>query len=144
MSAGFAWVFISMLVYGALHSALASLRFKDWVLKRLGHGRYRYYRLFFSLSAGLTLLPVLALAAALPDGQLYAIPSPWMFLTLAVQIAAGLCFLLALTQTGTSDFLGVGVLSGAPRLTSRSAWPPAAFTAGYDTRCTSLGWSSCG
>ena len=110
MSAGFAWVFISMLVYGALHSALASLRFKDWVLKRLGHGRYRYYRLFFSLSAGLTLLPVLALAAALPDGQLYAIPSPWMFLTLAVQIAAGLCFLLALTQTGTSDFLGVGVL----------------------------------
>ncbi len=92
MSAGFAWVFISMLVYGALHSALASLRFKDWVLKRVGPGKNRYYRLFFSLSAGLTLLPVLALAAALPDGQLYAIPAPWVFFTLAVQIAAGTLF----------------------------------------------------
>ena len=99
-----------MLVYGVLHSALASLRVKDWVLKRVGPGKFRFYRLFFSLSAGLTLLPVLALAAALPDAPIYTIPSPWVFLTLAVQIAAGICFLLALTQTGTSDFLGVGVL----------------------------------
>ena len=110
MSAGFVWVLLAMLVYGALHSALASLRFKGWVLKWLGPGRYRYYRLFFSLSAGFTLLPVLALAALLPDGQLYAIPMPWVLLTLAVQVAAGICFLLALTQTGTRDFLGVGVL----------------------------------
>ena len=40
-----------MLVYEVLYSALASLQVKDWVLKWLAPGNYRYYRLFFSLSS---------------------------------------------------------------------------------------------
>ena len=50
------------LAFGVIHTVLASMRVKDWA-------RRRGYRLFLSVAAVLTLLPLLALTAVLPEGD---------------------------------------------------------------------------
>lgn len=100
-------IFGAVLLYAAIHSALASLRMKAWV-QRVFDGRgARYYRLFYNLLAIITLLPVLALPGLLPDQTLYTIPSPYTWLALAVQGAALLVLALGVLQTGVWHFLGV-------------------------------------
>lgn len=107
MVTGFWWVLTAFLVYGVIHSALAALRFKAWLRQRIGANALRYYRLVYNLFAGLSLLPVLALVVLLPDASIYSIPMPWLLLNVALQAAAGIGLLIALLQTGASDFLGL-------------------------------------
>jgi protein-S-isoprenylcysteine O-methyltransferase Ste14 len=95
------------IVYGLVHSLLASLHIKEWARKRFGEAAGRGYRLGFNIFAGLTLLPVLALPALLPDRALYSIPFPWTLLTLALQGLAALALLCGLIQTGLWSFLGL-------------------------------------
>jgi len=92
-------IVIAGILFGALHTALASLRVKAWAARRFGKNRVdRYYRLFFAFS-GLTYLPVAGLSSWLPDRHLYTIPSPWVILTTLAQVIAGIVFLIALLQT---------------------------------------------
>lgn len=116
--------------YSLLHSWLAGLRVKAWVERRLGAGWVRrYYRLAFNVVGVLSLLPILWLAAWLPDRGLYTIPYPWRWLSYAGQ-ALGLWILWAsLRQTGALDFLGLRQLTeegeqDAPALTTSGlyAW----------------------
>lgn len=110
MSAGSGWILLAILLYGIVHSIMASRGFKARARQRLGEKGFRYYRLGFNLFAGLSLLPILYLVARLPDAHLYAIPLPWVIATCAIQGLSGVCFLLALRHTGTHDFLGLDVL----------------------------------
>jgi methanethiol S-methyltransferase len=101
-------ILLSLFLYGLIHSILASLRFKAWVVKQFGESRYqRWYRLFFNLMAVLTILPTLALVVFLPDRILYQIPFPWVLLTIAVQAAAALGLLHSVIITGAANFLGI-------------------------------------
>jgi len=96
------------LAFGVIHTALASMRVKDWARRRWGEERVdRWYRLFFSAAAGVTFLPVLVLPAVLPDRALYTVPTPWVWLTTALQVAALGVFLLALAQTDVALFIGL-------------------------------------
>ncbi len=96
------------LTFGLIHTALASLRAKNWARRRWGLRRVdRYYRLFFSLAAIVTFLPLLILPKALPDHPLYTIPLPLAWLTGALQLAASLVFILALAQTDVWRFIGL-------------------------------------
>jgi protein-S-isoprenylcysteine O-methyltransferase Ste14 len=96
------------LTFGVFHTALAALRVKNWARRLWGVRRVdRWYRLFFSLAAVLTFLPVLILTQILPDRHLYAIPSPWVWLTGALQLAAAVIFTLALFQTDVGRFIGL-------------------------------------
>jgi protein-S-isoprenylcysteine O-methyltransferase Ste14 len=104
----FAAILLAMAVYGLVHSLLASWGAKALVETRLGRPVYRRgYRLFFNLAAVITFLPVLALAAALPDRTIYTIPFPWALLTLAVQGLAALGALYAVWLTGLWNFAGL-------------------------------------
>jgi len=107
---------VSVGLYGAIHSWLASLRVKVKVQHKLGPKADHSYRLIYNLLAILTLLPVLALPAALPDQRVYAIPMPWNLLSLALQGIALLVLLLGVIQTGVWSFLGLRQLfeSGKP------------------------------
>jgi protein-S-isoprenylcysteine O-methyltransferase Ste14 len=67
----------------------------------------RTYRLLYNLFAVVSFLPILALAAMLPDQRLYAIPSPWVVISLAGQVLAVLALLAGVLQTGVWAFLGV-------------------------------------
>jgi protein-S-isoprenylcysteine O-methyltransferase Ste14 len=100
-------VFIVVLLYGVLHSILASNQAKE--LARTWGGEYaqRFFRLFYNILATITLLPVLALPALLPDQILYKIPYPWTLLTSAMQLLAVLALAAGVLQTGLWSFLGM-------------------------------------
>jgi protein-S-isoprenylcysteine O-methyltransferase Ste14 len=109
----FVLILAAMLLYGLVHSLLASLTFKAWIQRRLGEWGRRTYRLVYNLFAVASLLPVLVLPALLPDRRLYTIPFPWALLTLALQGLAVVVLLAGLYQTGVWTFLGLSQLSRA-------------------------------
>jgi protein-S-isoprenylcysteine O-methyltransferase Ste14 len=108
----FTLILVAMLIYGLVHSWLASLGFKAWVQHWLGERGSRIYRLAYNLFAVVSLLPVLVLPALLPDQPLYAIPFPWLLISLALQGLAVVALLLGLLQTGLWSFLGLSQLNG--------------------------------
>lgn len=103
----FVLILVSVALYGLVHSVLASLWAKARARSLLGPLGQRTYRLMYNLFAIVSFLPVLALVAALPDRTLYAIPFPWLVLTLAGQGLAVLALLAGVLQTGVWAFLGV-------------------------------------
>ncbi len=107
-TSGFWWILLATALYGLIHSLLAANSAKAWAEKGLGEDTtHRYYRLFFVFMAIVTFLPVLLLAALLPDAVLYTIPAPWVYLTAALQGLAGLGILVGVLQTGALNFLGI-------------------------------------
>ena len=105
---GFWWILLAGGLYGLLHSILAANGTKAWAEHAYGPAAIRrYYRLFFVLMAGISLLPVLALVGLLPDQTLYTIPVPWAWLTLAAQAVAAAGLLLGVSQTDALSFLGI-------------------------------------
>ena len=88
--------------WAAVHSLLASLRFKDWARRTLGAGVDRWYRLAYVAFATATSLPILLMAALLPDRTLYVVPPPWHWVMLGGQLAVLAGLVGALLQTGPS------------------------------------------
>jgi protein-S-isoprenylcysteine O-methyltransferase Ste14 len=93
--------------YGILHSLMASIGFKDLLITLIGKPAERYYRLFYSIFSTVTLLPLLALTALIPDKSLYTIPQPWSTLTLGFQVIAAVLLIYSLIQTGAFKFVGL-------------------------------------
>jgi methanethiol S-methyltransferase len=99
-------ILFSVLVYGVVHSLLASLEVKGWARGWLGPGVERWYRLAYNFSGVVTFLPVLGLAALLPDRQLYSVTAPWAYLMVAGQLLAVVALAVGVKQTGAWSFLG--------------------------------------
>jgi protein-S-isoprenylcysteine O-methyltransferase Ste14 len=105
---GFFWILAACAAYGVLHSLLASRQVKAAAARLIGHPLYhRGYRLFYAITGAVTALPLLALAALLPDRTLYTIPAPWVYLTGLVQLAALGMLALGVLQTGAMRFIGL-------------------------------------
>jgi len=100
-------IIIVVLLYGVVHSLLATLKVKDMVRRYIRISADRTYRLFYNLIALLTFLPVLVLQVILPDEGLYLIPFPWVLLTTVIQGLAIITLFLGLLQTGLWSFLGI-------------------------------------
>ena len=107
-------ILAAIAVYGLVHSWLASLQAKVLAWRALGAPGDRLYRLAYNLFAVISLLPVLALPAILPDQSLYIIPFPWTLLSLAIQGLAVLALLVGLMQTGVWSFIGLEQLLAPP------------------------------
>jgi len=108
MQTGFWWILVALAIYGLIHSVLAAHRTKAWVANWWGQERYnRFYRLFFSIQAAVLFVPVLLLVVILPDQIIYRIPTPWVYLTLAVQILSVIGILHTIMLTGMLRFTGV-------------------------------------
>ncbi len=99
--------FVGVVLWSVLHSLLIADRVKARLRKLFGQAFERGYRLAFNLISVLTLLPLLAVAAANPGAVLYRIPLPWTLLTGLLQGLAALLILVALRQTGLPSFLGL-------------------------------------
>lgn len=110
MTSGFWWVLLAAAAYGAIHSLLASQRVKRSFERWLGEGVRRYYRLGFSILAGITFLPVLALVWFLPDRRVYAVPVPWSALTALLQLVSLAGLIYGVLQTGPTRFLGLDLV----------------------------------
>lgn len=97
---------LAVLVYGAVHSFLASLWAKGRARRWFGALADRTYRLLYNIFAVLSFLPVLALAGLLPDRTLYTISIPWALITSLGQLTAVAVLLMGLLQTDVWSFLG--------------------------------------
>jgi protein-S-isoprenylcysteine O-methyltransferase Ste14 len=99
-------ILVAVFIYGFVHSLLATVGTKARLRKWFGPGVDRWYRLAYNTIGILTFLPILVLAAAYPGRQLYNIPAPWSYLTLAGQLLALAALAIGLLQTGAWSFLG--------------------------------------
>jgi methanethiol S-methyltransferase len=104
-------LFLALTCWAVLHSLLATTWVKAATQRRFGDAAGRYYRLGYNVFAALSLLPVLALLRRLPDSQLYAIPYPFVLLTLVLQAIAATLAALAVMETGAMAFLGIHQLT---------------------------------
>lgn len=105
------WLLASILLWGVLHSLLASLRAKSLACRWFGERFARFYRLFYNLFAVLSFLPVLAAAALTPDRVLYLVPLPWSGLMVFGQLLAVVLLLVGFLQTDVWEFLGIRQLN---------------------------------
>jgi protein-S-isoprenylcysteine O-methyltransferase Ste14 len=106
------WIIVLGMVYGVVHSLLAS----HWLKAHLGPLLGRWYRLFFNVVAGVTLLPVLALPALLPNQRWYSVPTPWAWFLVLLQVTAAAAAGITLLRTGVWRFLGLAQLFQRPKL----------------------------
>jgi protein-S-isoprenylcysteine O-methyltransferase Ste14 len=103
-------VFISMCAWSVFHSWLAAFSTKDLAERIFGKSIRRYYRLLFIGVAVVTLLPILGMAVLLPSRIIWAIPVPWVYLTLTLQGLALLGLVITVLQVDTLAFIGLSQL----------------------------------
>ena len=101
------WLILSVVLWGLVHSIMASLTFRAKLTNWLGEKTMRFYRLFFNIFSVITLIPVLWLAKVLPDSTLYAIPKPWLYLMLFGQALSAIGEIIGLFQTDVWEFAGL-------------------------------------
>ena len=114
----FAIILLAVFFYSVFHSLLASLWVKARARAWFGPETERWYRLAYNAIAVVSLVPVLALPALLPDRNLYAIPFPWALINLVIQGLAGLALVVGLWQTGLWTFLGIRQFLAPPQSAS--------------------------
>lgn len=115
-------------LYSVIHSLLAAIKAKDLAAAMFGEEAIeKYYRLFFNIIGVVSLLPIMAMVALLPDQTLYNVPFPWLLLMVAVQLVGALVLAASLLQTGPFAFLGltqpfVGKLNREAKLTTSGTY----------------------
>lgn len=107
------WLVLSVVVWGIVHSWLASFRAKERFKRIFGKSVDRFYRFGYNVFSVISFLPVLGFMVVLPDQALYSIPAPWVYLTLFGQGLAALILVVGVLQTDTLAFIGVKQLFGA-------------------------------
>jgi protein-S-isoprenylcysteine O-methyltransferase Ste14 len=101
------YIFLFLLLWGLIHSLIASLAFKSFLTKLLGKPLMRGYRLFYNIFSVISFLPILYLVAILPDVRLYSIPAPWSYLMLLGQGVSAVFMIVGVLQTDTFYFVGL-------------------------------------
>lgn len=94
---------LAWLAYGALHSWLASLGTKAWVMRHWP-SLAPAYRLAYNVLATLLLIPPLALTLSLPGGVVWDVPA-WIAWPAAIAAVAG--FVWSLRWYDMGEFLGL-------------------------------------
>ena len=101
------WLVLAVFIWGVVHSMTASLGVKGWARRTLGVTGMRFYRLGYNVFSVMSFLPVLWLMVVLPDRELYRIPAPWVYLSLAGQLLAVVILGTGVLQTGALSFVGL-------------------------------------
>ena len=109
------WLFLSVLLWGSVHSLLASLKAKELFQGWLGRKFMRFYRLAYNAFAGMSFLPVLALVVLTKSRTVYVVPLPWSGLMILGEILAVAGILISFLQTDAWEFLGLRQLEGSAR-----------------------------
>jgi protein-S-isoprenylcysteine O-methyltransferase Ste14 len=103
-------ILLSFLLWGGLHSLLASLTFKSLLADTVGKSAMRGYRLFYNAFSFLTFLPILYLVRTLPDAPLYSVPAPLSYVMFAGQGLGLILLVVGVLQTDTLSFVGLSQL----------------------------------
>lgn len=101
------WLLIVIVLWGVLHSFLASHGAKDFFRRTFGDGFMRSYRLLYNIFALISFLPILYLMVTLPARELYSVPSPFSYLMRAAQGISLILLVVAVLQTDLLSFIGL-------------------------------------
>jgi len=111
MMTGTLYLIGASIVWGVVHSILASHGFKRMVRRAVGtFAFYRLYRLAYNVFSFASLFPIAVLLFTLPDKTLYSIPEPWVYLTTIIQGLAAFALIAGVMQTGPMEFMGFSQL----------------------------------
>jgi protein-S-isoprenylcysteine O-methyltransferase Ste14 len=113
------WLVLAVLIWGGVHSYLASSKAKKWMHHVMGENVMRFYRFSYNVFSVISFLPILWLMIVLPDRVLYQIPAPWIYLFLAGQLAAVVLLVVGVLQTDTLSFVGLRQLFEGKERSSR-------------------------
>lgn len=98
---------LAIILWGVVHSLLASMETKDFFRRTLGNGFMKSYRLLYNLFAVVSFVPVLYLMLTLPDDPLYQIPAPFNFIMRVGQVLSVVLLFVAVFQTDLLSFAGL-------------------------------------
>ena len=84
--------------FAAIHSLMASLRFKRLAMRIFGQRVEKLYMPIFSFVAVLTISPLAYLFYKNPGEIIYIVPSPWRWVMVGGQLIAGIITLRAFTD----------------------------------------------
>ena len=101
------WLIFATVLWGVVHSLLASIGFKNFLRRILGNRFMNFYRLLYNIFALVSILPILYLMVSLPDKTLYQAPVPWSYLMRAGQVLSVLFLFIAVLQTDVLSFAGL-------------------------------------
>ncbi|HTX92374.1 MAG TPA: isoprenylcysteine carboxylmethyltransferase family protein [Anaerolineales bacterium] len=109
---GIVWLVLTLVLWGILHSLMASLAFKETFKRLAGPFMNRFYRLFYNAFSVFTLIGVLAVAAGTPDQRLYTLPFPWSAAFILLEVLGVLALGHSFMQTNIWEFIGLKQLEG--------------------------------
>lgn len=95
---------LNLVAFASVHSLIASLSFKRFIVRVLGYRTDILYLPVYSLITVLTLLPLGYLLKKYPGRILYRIPSPWSWLMVGGQLIASMVAPKALLLDGPHRF----------------------------------------
>ena len=101
------WLILVVLIWGIVHSVMASPGFKESLRRALGGGFMKYYRLLYNVFSVVSFAPILYLMVVLPNKDFYQISSPWSYLMFAGQGLSLILLFVAVLQIDTLSFVGL-------------------------------------
>jgi protein-S-isoprenylcysteine O-methyltransferase Ste14 len=101
------WLLLSVVLWGIVHSILATNGVKNWIFRVLGRAGSRFYRIGYNFFSVISLAPILWLWWSLPDSPVYQISAPWVYLTVLGQLLALVALVVGFIQTDVFAFVGV-------------------------------------
>lgn len=111
-SMGTIYIICASVLWGVVHSLLASHAVKDALRRIVGPLVFdRLYRFSYNLFSLASFFPIIAILYSFPDQPLYSIPSPWVYLTAVIQGLAAIALIAAVMQTGPFEFAGLTQLT---------------------------------
>jgi methanethiol S-methyltransferase len=116
-----AWLVSALLLWGLIHSILASLTAKEHAERWFGAEFMRFYRLLYNAFSVISFVIVLGIAALTPDRILYNVPFPWYVFMLIGETLAVAGLVSGLLHTDAWAFLGLrqlGESKGPSKLTT--------------------------
>lgn len=104
---GTLYLVIASILWGVMHSILASRAVKDAARRFFGPVSDRLYRFSYNVFSVASIFPIMLMLFTFPDQPLYAIPEPWVYLSVLVQGAAFFALAAGVMQTGLLEFAGL-------------------------------------
>lgn len=101
------WLVLAILLWGSVHSLLASMKAKELALRWFGASFMRFYRLLYNGFSILTFIPIMGIAALTKGPKLYVVPMPWAGLMVLGEFLAVAGLVIALVQTDVWGFIGL-------------------------------------
>lgn len=109
---GTLYLLLASLLWGVVHSLLASHTVKHAARRAFGPAADRLYRFSYNLFSVASFFPILVMLFTFPDQPLYVIPEPWVYLSVLLQGAAFFALVAGVMQTDPMEFAGLTQLMG--------------------------------